>query len=159
MINFNFLFAVEVARSSQWCSISQVARSSQRCSISPKNAAFATTNGNTGLVYILPNAEIRCVCYNRDGQRILRDKVWLLPNGQRITSTIGNTPYVMHESHSSSVVIPVASSSYNGMYTCGEKRDLSSTVSRVQIIAATKPGKSCTVYNLQQFCLNFLAEY
>ena len=105
--------------------------------------------GSTGLVYILPNTEIRCVCYNQNRHRILCRKRWFLPNGQPISSAIlRNAPYAFHKLHSSSVVIPVANSSYNGMYTCRDIRDKSSAFSKVQIIAATKPGKSYTVYNL-----------
>ena len=123
----------------------EVAQSVQRCLIDIKNAAFTTANGGTRLIYVLPNTHIRCVCYNDDGHRRYMGKKWFLPNGQVVTNkNFGQmtTPYSIHKAYSSFVVIPVANSSYNGIYTCGVGRDLSSTVyaTTVEIVAVTKPG-------------------
>jgi len=120
----------------------EIVQSAQHCSLFSNDTALTTTNGNTRLMFVLPNTHIRCACYNNDGNKIFKNKKWFLQNGQLIADKKTTAPYSIHKAYQSFLVIPVANSSYNGIYTCGGAgRDPKIYTTTVKVITATKPGK------------------
>ena len=128
----------------------------QQCSIeksnkTPKGTSTITFDGDK-LIYVVQNSQIRCLCYDQDGERIPRRQNWFFQNRTVVNlSKDNNAPYLLKRK----VVLILTNfvnSSYDGVYTCGIGKDLSSAMNTdsVRLILSTKPGMFNCAYCMLQ---------
>ena len=117
----------------------------QQCSIQKDNIItpkWTITIDGDKLIYVVQNSRIKCLCYNQDGERIPRRQNWFFQNRTVVNlSKDNNAPYLLKRE----LVLKLTNfvnSSYDGVYTCGIGKDLSSAMNTVSVrlILSTKPG-------------------